>query len=94
MGALGGCHLARHESNYQRSSFTLGWTSLNFDIETNEESFRLVLFEKLHCVYLKHFGVVANFHLQTSTRLELALFCSEKQFGPYQMRKAYNDQKV
>ena len=40
MGALGGYHLRRHESNYQRSPFTLGWTSLNFAIETNEETFR------------------------------------------------------
>ena len=67
---------------------------LTSTLKQMRKPYRLVLFEKLHCVYLRHFGVVANFHLQTSTRLELALFCSEKQIGPYQMRKAYNDQKV
>jgi len=45
MGALGGYHLGRHESNYQRSPLTLGWTFLNFDIETNEETFSTSLFE-------------------------------------------------
>jgi len=54
------------------SQIRLGWASRKLDPEQTRKPYRLVLFEKLHCVYLEHFGVVANFHLRTSTRLEWA----------------------
>jgi hypothetical protein len=50
--------------------------ALTSTLKQMRKPFRLALFEKLHCVYyhvyLDHFGVVANFHLQTSARFERA----------------------